>query len=117
MRHHRVMARATGIHVVTAGTGFPLVLLHGWPVTWYHWRKIIPRLAQRYTVIAPDLRGLGESDRPLGGYDKLSLARDVLAVVERLGFNRFAVAGHDFGGSVAFALAAGNRDRVSHMVV
>jgi pimeloyl-ACP methyl ester carboxylesterase len=117
VRHHRVMVGDTGIHAVVAGEGPPIVLLHGWPVTWYHWREIIPMLARSHAVIAPDLRGLGDSDRPRSGYDKRTLARDVLAVADHFGLNRFAVAGHDFGGSVAYALAVDNRDRVSHLLV
>ncbi|MBV8615537.1 MAG: alpha/beta fold hydrolase, partial [Acetobacteraceae bacterium] len=58
------------LHYVTAGTGFPVVLLHGWPQSWYEWRHVIPRLAETHRVIAPDLRGLGDSSRPLDGYDK-----------------------------------------------
>ncbi|HEU4947923.1 MAG TPA: alpha/beta hydrolase [Kribbella sp.] len=107
----------TTLHTVTTGQGYPVVLLHGWPVTWYHWRDVIPILARRYTVIAPDLRGLGDSDRPLGSYDKSTLAADIAELTEQLGLERFAVVGHDFGGSVACALAAAHRDKVSHLVV
>ena len=71
------------IHYVTAGQGPPVVLLHGWPQTWWEWRHVIPALAQRYTVIAPDLRGLGDSSRPLEGYDKKTVANDVWRLVAR----------------------------------
>ena len=66
------------IHYVSAGQGPAVVLLHGWPQTWYMWRSIIPALATRYRVIAPDLRGLGDSSRPPDGYDKKTLAQDVM---------------------------------------
>ena len=65
------------LHYVTAGQGPAVVLLHGWSQTWFMWRDMIPRLAARYRVIAPDLRGLGDSSRPVGGYDKKTLANDV----------------------------------------
>ncbi|WP_166354418.1 alpha/beta fold hydrolase [Phytoactinopolyspora limicola] len=117
VRHLRVDANGVGIHTVVAGRGSPVVLLHGWPVTWYHWRTTISVLAEHHLVIAPDLRGLGDSDRPAGGYDKRTLADDVVAVAAHVGADRFALVGHDFGGSVAYALAAAYRDNVSHLVV
>ena len=69
------------LHYVTAGSGPAVVLLHGWPQTWYMWRDVMPGLAGRYRVIAPDLRGLGDSSRPVGGYDKKTLAQDVWRLV------------------------------------
>jgi pimeloyl-ACP methyl ester carboxylesterase len=117
VQHRRVTVNGVGLHAVVAGEGSPIVLLHGWPVTWYHWRQVIPLLAERYTVIAPDLRGLGDSDRPNGGYDKRTLADDVVALTEVLGVERFALVGHDFGGTVAYTLAATYPDRVSHLVI
>jgi len=74
------------MHYVIAGSGAPLVLLHGWPQSWYEWRKVIPALAERFMVIAPDLRGLGDSGKPLTGYDKRTLATDVRELVRQLGF-------------------------------
>jgi pimeloyl-ACP methyl ester carboxylesterase len=75
---------------VTSGSGQPVVLLHGWPQTWFCWRGVIPLLAQHYTVIAPDLRGLGDSSRPTSGYDKRTLAGDIRRlVIDELGFERF----------------------------
>ena len=82
--HHQRTVNGFRMHYVTAGHGYPLVLLHGWPQSWYEWRKIIPALAERYTVIAPDLRGLGDSEKPMTGYDKRTLAGDVRELVERL---------------------------------
>lgn len=117
MRNQRITVTGTALNTVIAGQGYPVVLLHGWPVTWYHWRDVIPILAQRYTVIAPDLRGLGDSDRPLGAYDKQTLAADIAELTEQLDIGRFALVGHDFGGSVACALAAAHRDKVSHLVI
>ena len=95
------------LHVVTAGKGEPVVLLHGWPQSWYAWHKIIPALAGRFTVIAPDLRGLGDSSRPAGGYDKATIANDIHQLLHRhLGVDRYFLVGHDWGGPVAFCLAA-----------
>ena len=65
------------LHYVISGKGPPVVLLHGWPHTWWEWRHVIPGLAKKHTVIAPDLRGLGDSSRPLTGYDKKTVANDV----------------------------------------
>ena len=117
IRHQQVSLTSTTLHTVIAGRGDPVVLLHGWPVTWYHWREIIPMLARKHTVIAPDLRGLGDSDRPFAGYDKRTLAADIAELTEQLGLERFALVGHDFGGSVACALAAAHRNKVSHLVI
>ncbi len=106
------------MHYVTAGSGTPLVLLHGFPQTWYEWRLIMPALAAHYTVIAPDLRGLGDSSRPADGYHKARLAEDVWELMHGvLGHERFMVAGHDWGGPVAFALAAAHRDAVQRLAI
>ena len=106
------------LHYVTAGQGPAVVLLHGWPQTWFMWRDIIPGLSARYRVIAPDLRGLGDSSRPVGGYDKKTLAHDIWCLVhEVLGEPRLFVVGHDWGGPVAFALAAQHRDAVRRVAI
>lgn len=117
VEHVRVQANGVGLHAAFAGRGRPLVLLHGWPVTWYHWRRVLPALAERHLVVAPDLRGLGDSERAAGGYDKQNLAADVAALLDVLDVRDYALVGHDFGGSVACALAAAHRDRVTHLVV
>jgi pimeloyl-ACP methyl ester carboxylesterase len=106
------------LHYVTAGQGPAVVLLHGWPQTWYMWRKILPGLAQHYRVVAPDLRGLGDSSRPAGGYDKKTLAHDVWRLVhDVLGERRFFLVGHDWGGPTAFALAAQHRQAVRRIAI
>jgi pimeloyl-ACP methyl ester carboxylesterase len=106
------------LHYVTAGSGPPVVLLHGWPQTWYEWRHVIPALSKSYTVIAPDLRGLGDSSRPLTGYDKKTVANDVWRLVsEKLGHRRFFLVGHDWGGPTAYALAAAHPDSVRRLVI
>ena len=94
------------MHYVRAGSGQPLVLLHGWGSTWYMWRKMIGDLARDFTVIAPDLRGIGDSSKPVGGYDKLTIAHDVHALVEELELGPIHLVGHDWGGPVAYLYAA-----------
>lgn len=106
------------LHYVTAGAGFPVVLLHGWPQSWYEWRHIIPRLAERFRVIAPDLRGLGDSSRPADGYDKKTIGGDIWRLVrDVMGLGPFHLVGHDWGGPVAYAVAAAHPDEVRKLVI
>jgi pimeloyl-ACP methyl ester carboxylesterase len=104
--HRKVEVNGVRLHVVTTGNGPPVVLLHGWAETWATWRFVIPRLAAAgYTVVVPDLRGFGDSSKPPSGYDKKTVATDVVALMHALGYERFYVAGHDLGAQVAYALA------------
>jgi pimeloyl-ACP methyl ester carboxylesterase len=105
------------MHYVRAGQGPPLVLLHGWGSTWYMWRRLIAPLAERFTVIAPDLRGIGDSSKEAGGYDKLNLARDVHALVQELELGPIHLVGHDWGGPVAYLYAAGLRAPVRQLAM
>lgn len=106
------------LHYLTAGEGDPVVLLHGIPQTSHEWRHVIPRLTKRYRVIAPDLRGLGDSSRPPRGYDKRTIADDVWRLVrDHLGIDRFFLVGHDWGGPVAFSLAAQHPDAVRRLAI
>jgi pimeloyl-ACP methyl ester carboxylesterase len=106
------------IHYAMAGSGPPLVLLHGWPQTWYEWRHIVPALAPHYTLVMPDLRGLGDSSRPADGYNKKTVANDVWRLVhDQLGYERFYLVGHDWGGPTAFALAAAHPDAVRRLAI
>jgi len=106
------------LHYRRAGEGTPVVLLHGIPQTSHEWRYVMPRLAETYTVIAPDLRGLGDSTRPAGVYDKKTLGADIAALVTgHLGFKRFHIVGHDWGGPVAFAVAAGHPEAVRTLTI
>jgi pimeloyl-ACP methyl ester carboxylesterase len=110
---------ANGIrqHVVIGGEGPPLLLVHGWPQNWYAWRFLMPALARDYTVIAPDQRGIGLSEKTQGGYDVGTLADDLAALMTKLGHQRFAVVGHDTGYFIGYALAADHRDRVDRLAV
>jgi len=94
------------LHYRIAGTGPLVVLLHGYAQTSYMWRALMPSLADRHTVIAPDLRGAGGSAKPESGYDKKTLAQDIRALTASLGFDRARVVGHDIGLMVAYAHAA-----------
>jgi pimeloyl-ACP methyl ester carboxylesterase len=105
------------LHAVTGGTGRPLLLIHGWPETWYTWRLLMPALAKDFQVIAVDQRGRGQSDKPSTGYDTGSLAADMVSLMDTLGHDRFAVVGHDVGMPIGYALAADHRDRVERLVV
>lgn len=118
----RIRTSGAEINLVTAGHGPPLLLLHGYPQTHAIWHKIAPRLAQRFTVVCPDLRGYGDSEKPAGGtahvnYSKRAMAQDQVEVMHALGFEEFAVAGHDRGGRVAHRMAADHPGRVKRLVV
>ena len=115
--HHTIALDDVRLHYVTAGKGDPVVLLHGWPQTWYEWRRIIPALAERYTVIAPDMRGLGDSSKPATGYDKRTVAADIYQLVRKLGFEKIFLVGHDWGGPVAYAYACAHPGDVRKLVI
>jgi pimeloyl-ACP methyl ester carboxylesterase len=104
-------------HVVVGGDGPPLLLVHGWPENWYAWRLVMPALARDFTVIAVDQRGIGLTDKPEDGYDAGTLAQDLIALMDDLGHERFAVVGHDIGLVISYALAADNPDRVASVAV
>jgi haloacetate dehalogenase len=112
----------TRIFVRRSGSGAPVLLLHGFPETHLMWRSVAPRLARRFTVVCADLRGYGRSGCPASApdhapYAKRAMARDMVAVMERLGFRRFAVAGHDRGGRVAYRLALDHPGSVDGVAV
>jgi pimeloyl-ACP methyl ester carboxylesterase len=106
------------LHYVEAGEGIPVVLLHGWPQSWYAWRYVLPVLATQYRVIAPDLRGLGDSSRPLEGYDKKTVANDIWRLLhDHLGLTQFSLVGHDWGGPTAYAIAAAHPGSVRKLAI
>jgi len=118
----RVSANGIGFHVATCGPreGPPVVLLHGFPEFWFGWRRQMEPLANAgWQVIAPDQRGYGESDKPagIGAYALDTLADDVCGICSQLGHERFAVVGHDWGGIVAWHLAAREPERVSRLAI
>jgi pimeloyl-ACP methyl ester carboxylesterase len=116
--HHKTTVNGILMHYVIGGKGDPVVLLHGWPQTWYAWRHIIPELiANNYTVIAPDMRGLGDSEKPLTGYDKKTVAEDIYQLVKKLGYSKIYIVAHDWGGPVAYSYAAAHPEDVRKMII
>src|SRR5918995_1865651 len=116
--HNMVSVNGIQLHYVTGGQGDPIVLLHGWPETWYEWRHIMPALAKNYTVIAPDLRGLGDSSKPLSGYDGNTTAEDIYQLLSKLGLNqKIYLVGHDVGVLTAYSYAASHPNNVSKLVI
>jgi pimeloyl-ACP methyl ester carboxylesterase len=105
------------LHAVTGGEGPPLLLVHGWPQTWYAWRMVMPALAEDFQVVAVDQRGIGLSDKPPDGYDTGTIAGDMVALMDALGHERFAMYGTDTGMPIAYALAADHPDRLERLVV
>jgi haloacetate dehalogenase len=118
----RIETEGATISGVKGGHGPPLLLLHGYPQTHAEWHRTAPALARRFTVVATDLRGYGDSSKPADGtnhegYSKRSMARDQIAVMKSLGFDRFAVVGHDRGGRVAHRMALDHPHAVSRLAV
>ena len=105
------------LHAVIGGEGPPLLLVHGWPQTWYQSRLLMPALARDFEVVAVDQRGIGLSDKPEDGYDTGTLADDLVGLMDALGHQRFALLGFDTGFLISYALAADHPDRVERLVV
>lgn len=118
VRHDYVDAGGLRTHVALAGPedAPPILLVHGWPQSWWAWRHVIPALAERFRVIAPDLRGHGWSEVPSGGYEKEQLASDMLAVLDALAIERATWIGHDWGGWTGFLAALRAPERIERML-
>jgi len=117
LSRHSIRVNGIRMHVAEAGKGPPVVLLHGYPETWYAWRNQWPDLARDYHVIMPDLRGYGDSDKPDSGYDKRTMAEDIRQLVEHFGYDRISLIGHDRGARVATRFAKDNRQLVDRLAV
>jgi len=115
MEQRTVRANGIRINAWMGGNGPPVVLLHGYPQTGQMWRKIAPELLDQFSVVCPDLRGYGDSDKPAAGYDKRTMARDIHLVMEGLGHKSYAVVGHDRGARVAHRLAIDHADAVTKL--
>ena len=118
----QVEGEGVPIHLRIGGNGPPLLLLHGYPQTHAIWHVVGPRLAERFTVVCPDMRGYGRSGKPANdvenrAYSKRAMAADMVRVMERLGHPRFHLAGHDRGGRVAYRLALDHPDAVLRLAV
>jgi pimeloyl-ACP methyl ester carboxylesterase len=105
------------LHSVVGGQGPALVLLHGWPQTWWAWHRVMPALAEHFTVIAVDLPGLGDSSKPRSGYDTDTVAQRIHGLVTERGYDEILLVGHDWGGAVAYSYAAQYRAAVRRLVV
>ncbi|HEY1471402.1 MAG TPA: alpha/beta hydrolase, partial [Candidatus Acidoferrum sp.] len=116
-KSHFANVNGTRLHYLAAGTGEPVILLHGYAETSHMWRPLIAKLAATHTVIAPDLRGAGQSATPPGGYTKAELAKDIHALVHKLGFEKIRIVGHDIGLMVAYAYAAQYPNEVDRIVL
>jgi pimeloyl-ACP methyl ester carboxylesterase len=114
-RHHDVQLPGVRLHLAELGPpdGLPLLLVHGWPQSWWCWHRVAPLLADDFRCLMPDLRGHGWSDAPREGYDKRQLAKDLLGLLDALGLDRVAYAGHDWGAFVGFLLGLRAPDRLS----
>jgi haloacetate dehalogenase len=117
IQHHTAHANGIRQHFLEAGKGAPVVLLHGFPETSFAWRFQIPEVANYYRVIAPDLRGYGETDKPSSGYDKRNMAKDLRALMTTLGIEKIALVGHDRGARVATRFAKDYPDAIDRLVV
>ena len=117
---HRVLANGITINAAVGGSGPPLLLLHGYPQSHVMWHAVAPGLAEHFTVVAADLRGDGDSDKPKGGgdhsaYSKRTMGQDMVELMAGLGHDRFSLAGHDRGGRVAYRLALDSPGRVEKL--
>lgn len=117
LSHHTTHVNGIRMHYAEAGNGPPVLLLHGFPETWFCWRHQIPALAEHYRVIVPDLRGYGATDKPATGYDKRTMARDVRELLRHLDIPRAAIVGHDRGARVATRFVKDYPDAVERLVV
>ena len=117
MQQQTIRANGVRINAWIGGKGDPVVLLHGYPQTGQMWRKVVPGLLDKFTVVCPDLRGYGDSDKPRDGYDKRSMAKDIREVMSALGFESYGLVGHDRGARVAHRLAMDYPDEVRNLTV
>lgn len=116
-RSETALVNGTQIHYVIGGSGPALVLLPGWPQTWWTFHKIMPALARHYTVVAVDLRGMGGSAKPAGGYEKKNMAKDVYELLLRLSRDKAVMVGHDIGAQVAWSFAANHPQATEKLVM
>jgi haloacetate dehalogenase len=118
----QIKTRETTIHLVQGGSGHPILLLHGYPQTHVCWHRIAPVLAKHFTVVCPDLRGFGDSAKPQSdpehlAYSKRVMAQDQVEVMQSLGFEQFAVIGHDRGARVAHRMALDHAEKITKLAL
>ena len=112
IHHSMVQVDGGKMHVARVGKGFPLILLHGWPEFWFTWEPVMMRLSEHFDVIAPDLRGFGDSTNSNGPFTSKQHAQDMLAVLDHLQLSKVGIVSHDLGGAVAQTFAHGHVDRI-----
>lgn len=119
IRSHRAQLGEVNIHYVVAGDvdAPPLLMVHGWPQSWLEWEPIIPEMAKHFRIIAPDLRGMGDSSAPKSGYDAKTVALDHVRLLDHLNIDTVKLVAHDVGTLGSYALAAGHRHRVSQLAM
>ena len=119
LQHDYIISNGVRLHYVTQGEGKLILLLHGFPEFWYSWRHQIPELAQNYKVVALDLRGYNDSEKPLGkkAYTIPELIKDIKGVIEGLGYENCVLVGHDWGGMLAWQFAYAYPDLVEKLIV
>lgn len=105
------------IHYVEGGQGQPLILIPGWPQTWWAFHRMMPVLAEKFHVIVVDMRGMGSSDKPEAGYDKKTMAKDIFELVKYLGYDEVNIGGHDIGAQVAFSFAANHPEAATKLII
>ncbi|HLX56793.1 MAG TPA: alpha/beta hydrolase [Ktedonobacteraceae bacterium] len=117
-KHRDIMTNGIRMHYVTQGEGPLVVLLHGFPEFWYSWRYQIPVLAEHgYRVVAPDMRGYNDSDKPRKGYDVATLMRDIVGLIKGLGYEKAVIVGHDWGGVLAWHFAIRYPELTERLIV
>lgn len=115
--NHYAEVNGTKLHYVSGGHGEPLILIPGYPETWWAYHKVMPILATKYHVIVPEIRGMGSSDKPADGYEKKNMAKDIYELVKILGYEKVNIGGHDIGAHVAFSFAANYSEMTSKLIL
>lgn len=115
--NHYAEVNGTKLHYVMGGQGEPLILIPGYPETWWAYHKVMPILAKKYRVIVVDMRGMGNSDKPIAGYEKKNMAKDIFELVKKLGFDKVYIGGHDIGAHVAFSFAVNHSETASKLIM
>jgi pimeloyl-ACP methyl ester carboxylesterase len=115
--NHYQDVNGTRLHYVAGGEGLPLILLAGWPQTWWSFHKIMPMLAKHHTVIVVDFRGMGSSSKPIEGYTKKNMAGDIASLVKKMGLDKVSIAGHDIGASIAISFAGHFPEHTNKLIV
>lgn len=115
--NRNTIVNGINLHYVEGGQGEPLVLIPGWPETWWAFHKMMPLLVEKFHVIVVDMRGMGSSDKPELGYDKKTMAKDIFELIKYLGYDKVHIGGHDIGAQVAFSFAANHPEATTKLII